>query len=88
MKNFIFCAASFIFYSYWKNRFASYTRRLLYKRIVLKSYVKNHLKMNHMELLMHVEKDYLCFYENSTNQTLTFISNKVVYLKKHLAYKV
>ena len=32
---------------------------------------------------MHVEKDYFCF-KNSTNQTFTLISSKVVYFKKHL----
>ena len=32
---------------------------------------------------LYTEKDHICFYKNSTNQTLTHISKKVVYFKKH-----
>ena len=34
------------------------------------------------------EKDHLCFCKYSTSQVFTFICNKVVYFKKHLAFKV
>ena len=37
-----------------------------------------------MEFRIHAEKDYYCFYKNSTNQTFTFISSNVVYFKKYL----
>ena len=52
-----FNAISFIFYSNWKNiRFPSYTTRLLFKRIVLKNCVKNHLKINYVEFCIYAEK--------------------------------
>ena len=34
----------------------------------------------------HALKTYLCFYKNSTIQTFTLISSKVVYFKKHITY--
>ena len=44
------------------------------------------MKTNYVKLPMHTEKHDLCFYKNSTNQTLTF--NKVVYFKSvsHIKY--
>ena len=36
-----------------------------------------------MEFRIHAEKDHICFYKNPTNQTFTFVSSKVVYVKKH-----
>ena len=54
----------------------------LWIRIVLiNNCVKNLLKTNYVKFCIHTEKDNLCFYKNSTNQILTFISNKVVYFK-------
>ena len=77
---------SFTFLSY-RTKFVSYTRRLLQKRNELKNYVKNYLKINSVEFRIHVLKNHLCFYKNSTIQTLTFISSKIVYFKKYLAYQ-
>ena len=62
-------------------RFASYSRKLLQKRIVLNNCEKNHLKINYEKFHIYAEKDHIYFYKNSTNQTFTFISRKVVYLK-------
>ena len=31
---------------------------------------------------MHAEKNHLCFYKSSANQTFTFVSCKVAYIKK------
>ena len=45
-------------------------------------------KLNYAELYIHAEKNSLCFYKNSGNQSFTFINSKVVYFKKHLAYQV
>ena len=58
--------------------------------IVLKNSVKSHLKIfvNHVVISIHIEKNHLCFYKISGNQTFTFISSKVVYFKKHVAYHV
>ena len=36
-----------------------------------------------MEFHIHPEKGHVYFYKNSTNQTFTFISSKVVYFKKY-----
>ena len=36
----------------------------------------------------YVLKADFSFYKNSTIQTVTFISSKVVYFKKHLTYQV
>ena len=44
--------------------------------------------LNYVEFHIHAEKDNLCFYKNSANQTLIFISSKVVYFKKHFTYLV
>ena len=63
------------------HRFASYTRKHLQIRIVLNNCVKNHLKTNYVKFRIHYEKDHLCFYKISTNQTLTFISSKLVYFR-------
>ena len=41
-----------------------------------------------MEFRIHALKGHFCFYKNSAIQTFPFISRKVVYLKKHLAYQV
>ena len=70
------------------SRFASCTRKLLWIRIALKNWVKNHLKTNYEQFHIHTKKDNLCFYKNSTNRTLTFISSKVVYFKSvsHINY--
>ena len=58
-------------------------------RTVLKNSVKSHLKifLNNVVISIHTEKNHLYFYKISTNQTFTFISSKVVYFKKHLAYQ-
>ena len=58
--------------------------------IVLKNSVKSHLKIfvNNVVISIHVEKNHLCLYKISANQTFTFISSKVVYFKKHFAYQV
>ena len=37
-----------------------------------------------MEFYIHAEKDHLCFYKNSTNQTFAFIRSKVAYFNKYL----
>ena len=37
---------------------------------------------------MHTENNHLCFNKNSTNQTVTFTSSKVIYCNKHLTYQV
>ena len=69
-------------------RFASYTRRLLQKRTEIKNCIKNLFKIFLIQFCGNPytsRKNHLCFYKNSTNQTFTFISNKVVYFKKHLA---
>ena len=52
---------------------------------------KNHLKIFLIKLcgILHAHrKDNFCFYKYFTNQTFTFISSKVVYVKKHLAYQL
>ena len=47
------------------------------KRVVLENRMKSHLKMFLIKLsgILHTqtEKDYICFYKNSENQTFTFI---------------
>ena len=43
---------------------------------------------NFAEFPMHAEKDHLCSYKNSANQTSSFISSKVVYFKKHLVSNI
>ena len=62
-------------------RFASFIARHLWKRIVLKNCVKNNWKKKYVEFRIHAEKDHLCFYKKSTNQTFTFISSKLVFFK-------
>ena len=62
-------------------RLASYNRSLLFKRIVLKNCLKNHLKINYVEFHTHPEKNYLWLNKNSTNQTFTIIKSKVVNLR-------
>ena len=52
----------------------------------MNNYVKNHL--NYVEFCIHVLKADFSFYKNSTIQTVTFISSKVVYFKKHLTHQV
>ena len=51
--------------------------------------------MSNAEFCINAEKDLLCFYKNSTNQTylikltnLKLINNKVLNFKKDLAYQV
>ena len=58
------------------------------KKNCIKELWKNHFKMflNYAEF--RIKKDNLCFYKTFTNQIFPFISSKVVYFKKHLAYQV
>ena len=37
-----------------------------------------------MEFRINAEKDHLCYYKNSTNQTFTLIRSKTVYFNKYL----
>ena len=37
---------------------------------------KNHLKINYVEISIHLYKDHLTFYKNSTNQTSTLSTGK------------
>ena len=60
------------------------------KRIVWKNWVKiiwKYAKLSYVEFRIHTEND-LCFCKSSANQTFTFMSSKLVYFKKHLAYQV
>ena len=60
------------------------------KKNCIKQLCKNYLKTNYVKSRIHSEKDHLCFYKNSTNQTLTFTSSKVVYFRsfsEHMKYK-
>ena len=57
----------------------------------MKELCKNNLKilffkLNYVEFPINAQKNYFCFYENSSNDTFTFINCKVAYFKKHLAY--
>ena len=57
------------------------------KKNCIKKLEKNHLKISliiYVELHIYTEKDHLCFYKNSGNQTFTFISSKLVYFSKHV----
>ena len=73
-------------------KFVSYTRKLLWDWIILnnraRNSVRNHLKISYVKFRIHAEKDRLCFYKNSANQTLIFISSKVVYFRtiSHIKY--
>ena len=58
------------------------------KRIALQNCVKISLKINYVVFPIHIEKDHLCFYKNSTNQAFAFIHSKKVHFKKHLHYQV
>ena len=60
------------------------------KRTVWKGCVKNHLKIFLIILcgIPYTQKDHLCFYKNSTNQTFISNSSKVVYFRKHLSCQV
>ena len=62
-------------------RFASFTARHLWKRIVLKNCVKNNWKKKICEIPHTCRKGSSCFYKKSTNQTFTFISSKLVFFK-------
>ena len=73
-------------------KFVSYTRKLLWNWIILnnraRNSVRNHLKISYVKFRIHAEKDLLCFYKNSANQTSIFISSKVVYFRtiSHIKY--
>ena len=73
-------------------KFVSYTRKLLWNWIILNNHarnsVRNHLKISYVKFRIHAEKDLLCFYKNSANQTSIFISSKVVYFRtiSHIKY--
>ena len=73
-------------------KFVSYTRKLLWNWIILnnraRNCVRNHLKISYVKFRIHAEKDLLCFYKNSANQTSIFISSKVVYFRtiSHIKY--
>ena len=57
------------------------------KKDFMEELCKNNLKIFLIKLcrILHARiKDNFCFYEDFTNQTFTFISSKVVYVKKHL----
>ena len=77
-----------VHHGYWMKKTLKYIRDLRLtienfykKRIVLNNSVKNHLKIKYVKLHIHAEKDHICFYKNSTNQSFTFISSKVVYFR-------
>ena len=53
--------------------------------IVWKNCVKNLSKIKYVEFRIYALKDHLYFYKNSTNQTFSFICNKVIYFEKHFA---
>ena len=44
-------------------------------------YAKNHLKINYVEISVHLYKDHLTFYKNSTNQTSTLSTGKQLILR-------
>ena len=52
-----------------------------YKKNVLKNCTKNQFKINYVEFHIHAEMNHLLFYWNCTNQTFTFFSSTVVYLR-------
>ena len=54
----------------------TFIRKNCIKQLCKESFEKNYVKFN-----IHAEKDHICFYKTSTNQTFTFISSKVVYCK-------
>ena len=66
-------------------KFVFYTRRRLQKRIEIKNYVKNHIKINYVEFRINAYKAHLCFYKNPTIETFTLTISKVAYFKKHHA---
>ena len=45
-------------------------------------------ELNYVRFRIHTEKDHFRLYKNATNQIFTFISSKVAYVTKNLAYQV
>ena len=64
-----------------------YQKTFMKKKDFMEGLCKNDLKIFLIKLcrILHARrKDNFCFYEDFTNQTFTFISSKVVYVKKNL----
>ena len=46
-----------------------------------------HFRSPKMALYLHAQMNHLCFCKNSSSRIFTFISRKLVYFKKYLAYQ-